>query len=211
MLRHTWLLGIAFGMLILGLLCGAFVLVNYVQSGSVPQITYDQLVQSRPSEGSLVTLTGVRYCTKAHFISFYDEQSPGNVLCVPAYSARLQDEPQPGELSLILVIRDKNILGELWSEPGRSEFTGEVFQSLDRMKDKDKNEVEKEYPGIHLGNCRLLIGSVQDPTAKRMGIMIWPAVVLVLGACISFGCWAWLRAAAKDVQRTSTESSSTSQ
>jgi hypothetical protein len=166
-------------------------------------MTYDQLLQNGAPEGSLVTLTGVRYCTKG-------VGRPGELECLPAYSARLPGEPQPGELSLILVIRDKRIMGEMWSAPGRSEFTGEVYKGADRMEDWAKQDVERAYPGIQLARCWLLDGSLHDQAVRQVSPMIWSAVVLVLGACVTFGCWARIRTAAKNVHRSSTESSSTS-
>jgi hypothetical protein len=183
----------------------ALALMNSQSARDAPRVSYDELVKNVPREGSTTTLTDVRYCTKVHFSSFYDPQSPGNVMCVPAYSASLQQEPQPGQLTLILVIRDKRILGELWSHPGRTEFTGQVYESAGRLEQKDQEALEKEYPGIQLANCRVLIGSWHDPTAdwRYAQPWVWFAAVLVVAGCIILGCWAWLRAAKKQRGRES--------
>jgi hypothetical protein len=123
----------------------------------------------------------------------------------PFYAANLPQEPAPRDLNLILCImdemerrriRDDRKQRQQLGQPGLSELTGEVTQGAAQLPPWAREGLRDQFPGIALGQCRVLTVGRYEPTVMRAEGLRWHGFLSAsAGGVLLLGWLAWRRTA----------------
>jgi hypothetical protein len=159
----------------------------------LPEMTCDQLVQNGPGRNNYLKLTDVRLCTRGE--AFSRDMDAALQTFIPIYSARLGQEPRPGELRLLLEILDDRDRDALLACPGPVEFACEIWTRADQLDEWVYRALESKYPGIQVRKCRVVTVGLHEPTAVKAHRSWWYGILSFLIGGSLLGWLVFLRPA----------------
>jgi hypothetical protein len=162
---------LAMGLLIFGALSLQGGWSHRQQLAKVPRMTCDELMRNGPGADGFATLTDIKACGRG-YLFHRDALCPSDVeFYVPVYAGHLQQEPQPGDLTLLLAIHDDDAIDVLISQQGTVEFTCLADRNVAWLEDWVRQGLAAKYPGLQLANCWILKVGLHEPSpfvAHRM-------------------------------------------
>jgi hypothetical protein len=179
-------------------LCGVLLVTQSKRTAEhaerLPSMTCDELVQNGPAGNQFIKLTDVRLCARGD--AFRRDMDAAIEMYVPIYSARLNQEPQPADLKLLLEVLDDRERDHLLSRPEAGELTVELWTAAAQLDPWVSDRLGNLYPGIQVANARVVSVGLHEPSALRANSQwhqgVWLIVMAIAGQA---GWWIWHAAA----------------
>lgn len=162
------------------------------QASSLPRMTCAELVKNGPGGHRFVRLTDVRLCSRGG--ALYRDMDAAMEMYIPIHSRR-EKEPEPADLSLLLEVHDDRDRTALLREPDVGELNCQVDRTVAGIGPSFVKVLESQYPGIRMGNLRLVSVGMHEPTQAKAERTWWyGALAFLLGAgLVAWGIGDWWR------------------
>ncbi|HJZ89601.1 MAG TPA: hypothetical protein VKE40_01935 [Gemmataceae bacterium] len=200
MSNHLWLPIIAAGLAGYGGYCLLDAPAVRKVADGLPRMTCDELIRNGPGGHRYLVLTDTALSV-GKSVSERDSDTGALELYHPAYPAAVAREPAAFEFRLILGIQDENDRRRVRDdrhhrrEAGQADLsplTVEVTDTADRLPAWARDGLTLEYPGIPLGQCRVVTIGRDEPTVARAEELQWRGLgLLSIGGAAIFGWAIW--------------------
>lgn len=190
--RTSWLVWVAVALLLYSAICLGQAPFVAARRRDLPRMTCDELVQRNgPGASAYIVLTDARLASDQR-IARRDALSPGDLeALVPLYSAARGQEPPPGDMRLILSIRDDRDRARLLEQPAPAEIVASVRRAEPELDAWAKQGLRQSYPGLPIDRCWLVIVGVHEPSEGRQSVLHQHGVAALLAALLLVGWLAW--------------------
>jgi hypothetical protein len=120
----------------------------------LPRMRCEDVVRKGRAAPQFLTLTDVQLAQRGH--AFHRDMDAAIEMYIPIYSTRLNQEPRPADLKLLLEVLDDRIRNRILEDPSVGELAVELWTDVDDLDPWIRNTLGAMYPGIQLANCRVL-------------------------------------------------------
>jgi hypothetical protein len=153
----------------ISLLLGAFLVAASHRTeqwaSELPRMTCAELVRQEARSPRFVVLTDVQLGQSGH--AFRRDMDAAIAMYIPVFSTTLKKQPPAADLSLLLEVLADRDRQRLLENPKVGELTVELWTDAANLDPWIDLELSARYPGLQIGNCRVVSVGLHEPTLVR--------------------------------------------